>query len=148
MIDLSKFEKIDGREAVRRLANGEHIFSKVGVEYKTNAHGFLFYLDYVEKKWETSRIAFNNLVAQGFYIPKPFDVRQAMRDKPDEWVGKFRSGAGVWYKVGFDSDSMQAVEASFIFNGKPKCASGVTPLRANALDVCVDIKDTLVNVDK
>lgn len=112
MIDLSKFEKIDGCEALRRLANGEHIFSKVGVEYKTNAHGFLFYLDYVEKKWKTSRIAFNNLVAQGFYIPKPFDVRQAMRDKPDEWVAVFERG-GRMYKVGFDSHYFRTIETRF-----------------------------------
>lgn len=148
-MDLTKYEKIDGCEALGRLANGEHIFSKAGVEYKTNAHGFLFYLDYVENKWETSRIAFNNLVAQGFYIKKPFDVRQAMRDKPDEWVGVYQENDGRLYKVGFDTNRFLAVEteleseASVVYN-----FPNVRGTYPEDLERCIPIKDASANVNK
>ena len=44
---------------------------------------------------------------------KPFDVRQAMFDRPNEWVGAYRSQVldqkPRWIKLAFRTDMMQAV---------------------------------------
>ena len=147
-IDLTRFEEISGREALRRLADGLSVFEKDGAE-------FSFDFETNETVWvrkdgkkfvgngNAYPITLEAVAGSPWYIKKPFDVRQAMRDKPDEWVGKFRNGEGVWYKTGFDSDAMQAVEANYIFNGPPKYApsSGVTSLRFNALDACIPLDE-------
>ncbi len=34
-------------------------------------------------------MAVETICNQDWYIPKPFDVRQAMLERPNEWVGKY-----------------------------------------------------------
>lgn len=110
MIDLEKFEKLKGREGLRRLAEGKRVFSKSGIEYTTHPYGYLLYWAGGSEEWVSSSLGFNELVESGLYTLKPFDVRKAMRDKPDEWVGVYQENDGSLYKVGFDTNRFLAVE--------------------------------------
>ena len=120
-IDLTRFEEISGREALRRLADGLSVFEKDGAE-------FSFDFETNETVWvrkdgkkfvgngNAYPITLDAVAGAPWYIKKPFDVRQAMRDKPDEWVGAFfDKGSCTWRKVGFDTRNFRAVEA-FITN--------------------------------
>ena len=141
-MDMTRYEQVTSFEALRLLADGKKLYASPDYGYyvdKETGKLWSFAGDYAGVVHDQ----FNNVMMMNLFIKKPFDVRQAMRDKPDEWVGKFRNGEGVWYKTGFDSDAMQAVEANYIFNGPPKYApsSGVTSLRFNALDACIPLDE-------
>ena len=150
-MDLTKYEKIDGREALRRLANGEKIIRETGSPYFISDEGRFVCDNAAIYRPHVIDLTLDEILNEcEWYIPKPFDVRQAMRDRPNEWVGKFPTGSGVWYKVGFDNYTMQAVEATIYSELAPIYApkSGVTSLRVNALDACIPIEDVPVNVAK
>lgn len=74
---------------------------------------------------------------------KKFDVRSEMLSKPDEWVGAYKSVAGIWMKVGFDFNRMLTVEAPFshknvkVVWGKP----GVYSFKMRNLKICIPIED-------
>lgn len=115
-MNLDRYEKIDGREALRRLADGETIYDSYGTRYEI-VHKPVF--DEVGLYYTTkdggnakSRIEVSVVLSNKWYIPKPFDVRQAMLDRPNEWVGAYEF-SGSWFKVGFDSNHMVAIETGF-----------------------------------
>jgi hypothetical protein len=131
MLDVKKFEKIQGIEVVKRLLDGEHVYSD-NTERK-------FYIE-DEKLWMamgdlagTVQATFNELVERDYYIKKPFDVRQAMKDEPGIWVAAIKKDNGLWYKIGFDSLNFCAVMVQF--------DSNATPTRNHVLVVYADNKD-------
>ena len=113
-IDLTRFEEISGREALRRLADGLSVFEKDGAE-------FSFDFETNETVWvrkdgkkfvgngNAYPITLEAVAGAPWYIKKPFDVRQAMRDKPDEWVAAFKTSENDWVKVGFDTSEFTVV---------------------------------------
>lgn len=130
-IDLTRFEEISGREALRRLSDGLSVF-------EVNGDEFSFDFETNETVWVTKDgrkyvgngnahpITLEAVTGGSWYIKKPFDVRQAMRDKPDEWVGAFKTKNDVWYVVGFDSKYFNAVLRNIKDSGS-----------VNAENVCV-----------
>lgn len=140
MIDLSKFEKIDGREALDRMEKGEEVCDRSGIKFR-KIFGEIRYTA-LDGGFRATNMSMNHfLFDEDWYIPKPFDVRQAMRDKPDEWVGVFERGGRI-YKVGFDSHYFRTIETRFHKDIKvdfndTEC-SYVEPA---VLDRCIPIED-------
>ncbi|TCI26696.1 hypothetical protein EVJ32_04800 [Exiguobacterium sp. SH5S4] len=139
-MDLSKFEKIDGREALRRLVEGLEIFTNKGTELRLNFK----HSQVVNGNSEIVSLYYpvNVILSGDWYIPKPFDVRQAMRDKPDEWVGAFENGQDNWIQVGFDAISMAPATAYHGYTGKVIVNEDNPniPTRST-LDSCIPIED-------
>jgi len=138
MMDLSKFEKISGREALRRLADGEKVYTDEHEFIEPNHH------ERCEIRWF--------FMGEGeFYIPKPFDVRQAMRDRPNEWVGAFKPAVGSWMKVGFNELCFTVEVRPLIEDGNylPSHGSnGGYGATESQLNKCVPIEDVPNNVAK
>ncbi|VXB52226.1 conserved hypothetical protein [Exiguobacterium sp. 8H] len=122
-MDMSKFEKIDGEKALILLAEGQKIFT---------AKGEACYIDKQTKNvmmnWgvytEGVDVSLEDVFRIQWYIPKPFDVRQAMRERPNEWVGAYYDDEleqieQPWLKVGFDPERVMVVKAHHTFRGKP-----------------------------
>lgn len=140
-MNLDKFEKIDGREVLKRLLEGNVLYGLAGMEYKLSDEGQLLFFNYMNDEWEQSEMGFNKIINYGLYIPKPFDVRQAMLDRPNEWVGAFEF-SDSWYKVGFDSNYMVAIETGFK-NDVPVMYHNEfnDSVEALLLNICIPIED-------
>ena len=143
MIDSSKHQVFEGSEVVSYLLAGERIYDEDGVEYYYN--GLLWMCEHGICK--TTKTTFNELVNRRWYKKKPFDVRQAMRNKPDEWVGAYKKSTGEWLKVGFSTYHQSALVAPL------KIKMPVSGHRASAatvyiIDNCIPIEDVPVNVAK
>ena len=111
-MNLYRYEKIDGREALRRLADGEKVMRETGSPYFINEEGRFVCDNAAIYRPHVTDLTLNEILKEcDWYIPKPFDVRQAMIDRPNEWVGAFEV-AENWYKVGFDTTFMQMACAS------------------------------------
>lgn len=144
-MDLSKFEKIDGGlpEALAYMKKSKLAYTEDGYKYTVDASNKLFIFDKnhglvlcVER--------YNNLVQKTWLKKKPFDVRQAMRDKPDEWVGVFQEN-GDCYKIGFDNESYQAVHTLLSNDIKPDLESiNVYPCEKEHLIKSISIDDERV----
>ena len=139
-MNLDKFEKIDGREALKRLVNGETVFNWCGDSYQIEG-GLV-----IEKTGKgnefCANLTLNGVIgADGWYIPKPFDVRQAMLDRPNEWVGAFEV-AEKWYKVGLDTTFMQMACASITSEISVDLSEGrVFEVQLSNLNNCIPIED-------
>jgi hypothetical protein len=107
-MEEKRFKKIDGIEALHRILDGERVFDHVEGAYQIKDRT-MYYLSKdgiaVRSDMTINAMTMHN----DWYIKKPFDVRQAMRDKPDEWVGFYKDDDGISWKVGFEVDSFQAV---------------------------------------
>ena len=141
-MNLDKYEKIDGREAFKRLLDNETIFDGSGDKYfidKSCGKSCLW----IESGFHRAMVdlRFNEVLTSHWYIPKPFDVRQAMLDRPNEWVGAFEV-EGNWYKVGFDVKRMRPVRAFIKSETKVNLLNGgVFVIELEDLDDCIPIKD-------
>lgn len=145
-MNLDKFEKINGREALKRLADGEIIYDSYGTRYEV-VHRPVFDevgLYYTSKDGGNakSRIEVSVVLSNKWYVPKPFDVRQAMLDRPNEWVGAYKNKDGDWLKVGFDTRNYMAVEVFMEHIGAPSFDSmGADYTLFAELDDCIPIED-------
>jgi hypothetical protein len=110
-MNLDRYEKIDGREALKRLADGEYVFMELineTVKLKLSEDGLQW--DVAGCENQVTYWTFNQIyTSKGLYVPKPFDVRQAMLDRPNEWVGAYQDEEGRRWKFGFETESFQAV---------------------------------------
>lgn len=111
-MDLKRYEKINGREALRRLADGEKVYGAHTNEWwQMQIDGSVTY----ESKTmvRTADISLTNFgKAVCLFVKKPFDVRQEMRDRPNEWVAKYNvetEEGDIWYYIGFDTDGFCAL---------------------------------------
>lgn len=147
MVDLSKFEKINGREALEKLGKGEHVFSKSGIEYKTHPYGYLLYWAGGSEEWTSSSLGFNELIESGLYTPKPFDVRKTLVKNPNKWVAAYLGQeCPHWFKIGFDLQAMSVVKTHYSFDVEVDDKSGKVNYLDDIeleeiLDLCIDIED-------
>ena len=112
-MNLDKYEEISGLEAIKQLLDGKEVYTSKGEKYyldlEINRLCYVLGPMYGESFSVTT---VNDVLRDKWYIPKPFDVRQAMLDRPNEWVGAFESN-GYWWKVGLDMNFIQAVVARY-----------------------------------
>lgn len=139
-MDETKYEKIDGGfiEAITLMRQGKIVTDYHGVDYLIRADEKLYFLN--NGVQTISRADYNGLVVANWYIKKPFDVRQAMRDKPNEWVGAVIKSDSKLYKVGFDTDYFLPVQAPFNDTGDPMFIRYDRATKAS-LDNCIAIED-------
>lgn len=139
-MDMTRYEKISGVDVVNQLLAGKHIFNSRGLEYHCE-DGVLWSCG--DGLCGTVRTPFNELTSRDWYTKKPFDVRQAMRDKPDEWVGAvYKSDRDRWYKVGFDTNYFVAIEAKYDYDGPFELMSiGVERALRETLNDCIPLDE-------
>lgn len=142
-MNLDRYEKIDAEKLLEVLEAGDSIFSegeqnsvdeyKVidGMLHSKLSHQFEFLRDRSDVLW---------FLQQDWYIKKPFDVRQAMLDRPNEWVGAYKKTTGEWLKIGFSTYHLTALVAPL------KIIMPVSGHRASAatvyiIDNCIPIED-------
>lgn len=110
-LESTKFDEITFCQAVERLKAGETVFADNAFEYKLEGGSVLSRDSRALLRFSATCLMFSNAITSKWFIKKPFDVRQAMRDKPDEWVGAFfDEDSESWRKVGFDFKNFKAVE--------------------------------------
>ena len=137
-MDMTRYEKITGVDVVNHLLSGKHIFNSRGLEYHCE-EGMLWSCG--DGLCGTVRTPFNELTSRDWYIKKPFDVRQAMRDKPDEWVGAYEMNS-FWYKVGFDTKNFMAVDTRVFTDVPTSFALGeVDQALSSELDACIPLDE-------
>lgn len=147
-MDLSKYEKIDGREALDRMDKGDEVYDRSGIKFR-KIFGEIKYTR-TDGAFKATDMPINTfLFEEDWYVLKPFDVRQAMRDKPDEWVGVYQDNDGRSYKVGFDTNRFLAVETEL--ESDASVANDFSRVRGTSpenLERCTPIEDASVNVNK
>lgn len=138
-MNLDKYEKIDGREALKLLLDGKTVLNSFNETHLLDGDRLVF----IRKSgaYETVNDGLKQILETTWYVPKPFDVRQAMIDRPNEWVGAFEFN-GSWYKVGFDSNYMVAVETGFKNNVPVMYHNEFNDnVEAILLNTCIPIED-------
>lgn len=143
-MNLDKYEKIDGWQALERFKNGEAVYSFYNNEFSefVMAGGELYsspLSKHVQQR-NPRTMTIDAIFKRNWYIPKPFDVRQAMFDRPNEWVAAYNDERGKWIQVGFDTVSMRPIKAYYGYSGLVK---GATAQQATSfeLDACIPIED-------
>lgn len=145
MIDLSKFEKVDGREALRRLLDGKTIYNRFGGKYLLDGTIFVF----IRKSgaFETTNDGLRMILEEDWYTPKPFDVRSALVKNPNKWVAAYLGQeCPHWFKIGFDLQAMSVVKTHYSFDVEVGDKSGKVNYLDDIeleeiLDLCIDIED-------
>ena len=115
-MDEKRYEKIDGWQALERLKNDELVTREIdGYILQTKLiAGLLYEREPNEDDFDICDIVLNEFIESNWYIPKPFDIRDAALEKPNEWVGAYyEQQSRVLYKVGFDKYLMQLIEAEY-----------------------------------
>ena len=114
------YTQITGREALERLLAGDEIFSTGGwawkvIGNKALARKYAQTDTYIDCKLQVS--PFLDPKDSDWYVAPPFDARKEMLARPGEWVAKFfDEDDGEWHYVGFDVNSMSAVESKYLKN--------------------------------
>lgn len=142
-MDSKRFEKIESKEqALILLAKGEKLYDHNRNEFYYDVKKeCVIRHDYCGSPQKTN-ITINNFLDKLFYLKKPFDVRQAMRENPGEWVGTFTDEKFNAYKVGLDSKCFWAVKAPVVWNGDCNIEFSVVQLTsADELDLCKSIDE-------
>ena len=138
-MNLDKFEKIDGREALKRLVEGEEVFTGKGSKMRLDLENHQMVNGY---GGVMSFYPVNAILAGTWYIPKPFDVRQAMLERPNEWVGAYTNFEDEWFKVGFDTKRMRPVRSFMNSEAKVNLQdTRVFVIELADLDLCIPIED-------
>lgn len=122
-MDMAGFEEIDGWKALECFKNGKKAFRYYG----DDLHEFIMVGEDLysapvsnQARQKTIRkMTIYALLNCAWYIKKPFDARQAMWERPDEWVAAYKNFEGKWFKIGFDSESMNAVVEQLEWDGRP-----------------------------
>ena len=135
-MNLDRYEKIDGREALQRLVDGEEIFTGKGSKMRLDFENHQMVNGY---GGVVSFYPLHAVLSGNWYVPKPFDVRQAMLDRPNEWVAAYKAGAGKWFKIGFNTDAMKAVIEEIECDRKPFWE--YESVRPGILRDCIPIED-------
>lgn len=149
-MDETKYEKINGREAIRRLVAGEQIYKNEKVSYKLTVHQ-----DYpslmrfngphsINDHYSNCPATVDYICGQSWYIKKPFDVRKTMFDRPNEWVAAYNDDHGAWIQVGFDTVGMRPVKAYHGYTGDVEGGKSDSPTPFE-LEKCIPIEDVPEN---
>ena len=124
------------------MLNGEKVYSCESERYRLDPNGNLYYIPNPTHHENLSFATIKEILSVNWYIPKPFDVRQAMLERPNEWVGAFEDRKGEWHKVGFDTESFMAIETSY--DSTVKCefyAYNVRQATEKEMYACIPIED-------
>lgn len=141
-MDMTRYEQVTSFDALRMLADGKKLYASPDYGYyvdKETGKLWSFAGDYAGEVHDR----FNNVMTMNLFVKKPFDVRQAMRDKPDEWVGAFfDEDSESWRKVGFDFKNFKAVEVSIKDDVVTDfCKYGVSCALQEELDACIPLNE-------
>ena len=143
-MDETKYEKIEGGflEALNLMDDGVTVCDHHGQEYVLNPYNGLQFADQ-NGEFRLTQARFNELSSRKWYKKKPFDVRKAMLERPNEWVGAFRGESGSWYKVGFDKNEFRAVFVGLKNNLNVIYKLGYSTKMADSYDLnrCIPIED-------
>ena len=140
-MDMSRYEQINGREAIRRLLDGDKVYTSSETYYYIEPETGTLWSVIGDYAGQTSE-RFNTILENDWYIPKPFDVRQAMLERPNEWVGAYTNFEDKWFKVGFDVKRMRPVRAHMNSEAKVNLHDGrVFVIELEDLDLCIPIED-------
>ena len=139
-MDMTRYEQVTSFDALRMLADGKKLYASPDYGYyvdKETGKLWSFAGDYAGEVHDQ----FNNVMMMNLFVKKPFDVRQAMRDKPDEWVGAYEMNS-FWYKVGFDTKNFMAVDTR-LFNDVPTsfALGEVDQALSSELDACIPLDE-------
>lgn len=142
-MNLDRYEKIDGRAALKRLAEGEKVIRETGSPYFINEEGRFVCDNAAIYRPHVTDLTLNEILKEcDWYVPKPFDVRQAMLDRPNEWVGAYTNYEDKWFKVGFDVKRMRPVRSFMNSEAKVNLHDGrVFVIELEDLDFCLPIED-------
>lgn len=150
-MNLDRYEKLDGFDHALRLMREGKTVAALALDpdknqclqdYKFDKEGVL--IVYYAGKFNHSKLSFNRLNDRTWYIKKPFDVRQAMLDRPNEWVGAFLRNDGEWMLIGFDTQVFEATSTPFAnlkLDVKPQDDYACQMLSAIYIDKCIPIED-------
>lgn len=148
-MDKTKFDKIEGREALRRLLDGENIYVDENTFVHLPIYNDLQRVDIVNGKpmSEDDWISITEFVEHEWFIKKPFDVRSALVNNPNKWVAVYLGQeCPHWFKVGFDLQAMSVVKTHYSFDVEIDDKSGKVNYLDDIeleeiLDLCIDIED-------
>lgn len=114
LIDGKLYDRLEGAEVLKALGEGkkllepkEGILLTLGELSKTVLRSTP---DEQSYRWVESDCNVSHLVKNTFYVERPFNVREVMRHRPNEWVGMLEKN-GELYKVAFDEWRFKAVRA-------------------------------------
>ena len=119
-IDFSMMTEVDGLKAVEMLTLGHSIFSGEGDGYFIDPelkrlHIFSYHTPSSNIHLFNVRESgqrFHYILSHQWYVIQPFDVRKAMRERPNQYVGAYRF-RDRWNMVGLDEGAMQAKETVY-----------------------------------
>lgn len=137
-----RFKRIETKEEVLiLLGQGEHIFDNNMTEfYYDKDNEAVMRCDERHVPILTS-LPINTFLEGNLYVKKPFDVREAMRECPGVWIGKYEDGDD-WWEVGFDERHFNVI-AKRLDRQLPVDTSltGITFPKPEDLDKCIPINE-------
>lgn len=140
-IDLKRYKAIDVEQAAILLIHGHKIFNSSGNSYHIDKHTKVVWMTAGDLMGDTN-LSVQELLTGEWFTKKPFDVRQAMLDRPNEWVGAYKDPQGNWHKVGFDIKRMVVVETYVCGSAEVDYSMpDVGFLSDQHIDNCIPIED-------
>lgn len=141
-MDKKRFKYIETKEEVLiLLGQGEHLFDHNMTEFYYDKDNEAIMRRDNFGHPEMTRLSINVFLDNYFYIKKPFDVREVMRESPGKWVGKYEDG-GTWWEVGFDERHFNVIaKKSNEHLPLDTTIPGVTFPKPEDLDKCIPIHE-------
>ncbi|QBL97901.1 hypothetical protein EauM23_00008 [Exiguobacterium phage vB_EauM-23] len=138
-LDMKRHKAIDVEQAAILLIHGHKIFNSSGNSYHIDKDTKIVWMTAGELMGDT-HLSIQELLTGEWYAKKPFDVRQEMFERPNEWVAAYNDERGKWIQVGFDSVSMRPIKA---YHGYTGLVEGAKAQQATSfeLDNCLPIED-------
>ena len=148
VVDFSRMTEVDGVKAMEMLTLGHSILATDGDGYYIDPEskklrlfsyhtpGANIYL--VDIREANPRIDY--ILAHRWYVIQPFDVRKAMRERPNQYVGAYRF-RDRWNMVGLDEGAMQAKESVYserYADERPSYSMETVPYEV--MDQCIPIE--------
>lgn len=139
-LDPALYEPIDGREALRRIAEGLEFFNARGTRYFFDENGIFSEQKKDEPYADFGKLPVSFVLDRTWYIKRPFVIREQLLKCPDKYVGKFKKH-GDWHAVKFDSETMRVVNAIILTDTVNALATTVTPynMLQDDLDKCIPL---------
>lgn len=139
-LDSKRYKSIDVEQAAILLIHGHKIFNSSGNSYHIDKHTKVVWMTAGDLMGDT-KLSVQELLTGEWFVKKPFDVRQAMLDRPNEWVGAFKHGER-WFKVGFDRTEYCAVLTALTNDVEVDVSlSKVHTVCSDTFEKCIPIED-------
>lgn len=139
-LDSTLYQPIDGREALRRIADGLEFFNARGTRYFFDENGIFSEQKKDEPYADFGKLPVSVVLGRTWYIKRPFVIREQLLKCPDKYVGKFKKH-GDWHAVKFDSETMRVVKAGILTDTVNALATTVATYNVGEgdLDHCVPL---------